>query len=238
MQRHVEQRHVDVAALARGLGPHQARQQPDHAGHARHEVDHRHAEPRRRVFRLAGQAHQAGFRLHEIVVARPGGALVVAAIGRDMQADHAWVDRFQAGIIEPELFRLVAAQIVDDGVGGSRQPAKGRLPRFRLQVERDAFLVGAPALEILAVIIAQQVGANAPARIAAGSGVLDLDDVGAKIGQEHGSVRRGAELLQRQHPQALQRLHCTGFRLMSCLAMMILCISLVPSPMHMSGASR
>ena len=34
-----------------------------------------------------------------------------------MQADDRRVQRLQARIVDPELIRLVAAQIVDDGIG-------------------------------------------------------------------------------------------------------------------------
>ena len=68
----------------------------------------------------------------------------------------------------------------------------------------------------------------------------DLDDLRAQLGQKHGAVRSGAKLLQRQHPHAVKRFgnHVMLFRLIHCRAMMMRCISLVPSPMQVSGASR
>ena len=72
------------------------------------------------------------------------------------------------------------------------------------------------------------------------SGVLDLDHLGAQLGQEHGAVGPGAELLEGQDADALESgCHVMpGSVLIHCLAMMMRCISLVPSPMQVSGASR
>src|SRR3546814_13588195 len=70
--------------------------------------------------------------------------------------------------------------------------------RSGLQVERHALLVGAPGLEILTVVGAEEMRADAAAGVAAGPGVLDLDHRGAEVGQIHRTVGAGAALLQRQ----------------------------------------
>ena len=74
--------------------------------------------------------------------------------------------------------------------------------------------------------------------IAIDRGILDLDDLGAEIGEQHGAVRRRAELLDGNDANALKWLHAAGFLLMNCFEMMMRCISLVPSPMQVNGASR
>ena len=89
-----------------------------------------------------------------------------------------------------------------------------------------------------AVVLAEEVRADVARGVAPGLGVLDLDHLGAEIGQEHRAVGPRAELLDRDNANAFQRLHATGFLLIHCLAMMMRCISLVPSPMQVSGASR
>src|SRR5262249_50703868 len=99
-------------------------------------------------------------------------------------------------------------------------------------------LVGVHALEIFAVALAQEARAHMARGIAAGRGVLDLDDLGTEVGQKHRAVGTGAELLNSDDAYAFERFHGIGFRLIHCRAMMMRCISLVPSPMHMSGASR
>ena len=69
-------------------------------------------------------------------------------------------------------------------------------------------------------------------------GVLDLDHLGAEVGEEHGAVGARAEVLEGQHPVAGERQIHAGCLSTSWRDMMTRCISLVPSPMHISGASR
>ena len=67
--------------------------------------------------------------------------------------------------------------------------------------------------------------------------MLDLDDLRAELGQEHGAVGRRAVLLDGDHPHARERLHGM-LRFSHCRAMIRRCISFVPSPMQVNGASR
>ena len=71
----------------------------------------------------------------------------------------------------------------------------------RAQIDRNALLVDIERLEIFAVRGAKLVGPDMTRRITVGR--LDLDHLRAQLGQEHGAVGPGAELLQRQHPHAL-----------------------------------
>ena len=238
MHRDVEQADVDVAALSGLVRAQDAGEQAGRAGGAGHEVDHRAADARRRTVRLAGQAHDAGFRLHQEVVAGPALALVVAAVGRDVQADDLRIDVLQARVVEPELLRLVAAQIVHHGVGAFHELLEAGAALRGLDVERDALLVHVPGLEILAVAVRQHVRADVARGIAAGFGVLDLDHLGAEVGEQHRGIGTGAELLEGEDANAFERLHALLLRLIHCLAMIRRCISLVPSPMQVSGASR
>ena len=237
LHRDLEQRHVHIAALARGFRPHQAGEQPDGAVRPGHVVDHRGAQPRGRAVGLPRQAHQPALGLHQVVIARPSAALIIASIGRDMQADDGGVQGGKRGIVQPQRLRLITAQVVHHGIRCRDQPGPRGTPLIGLQIQRDALLVPGPCLEIEAVIVAQH-RAHAAAGIAPGRAVFDLDDLRPQIRKVHGPVGRRAELFQRQDAQPLQRLHQTGFRLMCCLAMIMRCISLVPSPMHNSGASR
>ena len=115
---------------------------------------------------LAGQLHQAGLGLHQEVVARPVGALVAAAIGRDVQADDRGLEVPQARIVDAELGRLRAAQVVDHAVGGLHQRLELRAAVRRLEVERHALLAEVPGLEIFAVVLAQPVRPDLARRIA------------------------------------------------------------------------
>src|ERR1041384_4303665 len=141
-------------------------------------------------------------------------------------------------MIEPEFFRLVAAQIVHHRVGRLDQLLEAGASLCRLHLERHALLVHVPGLEVLAVAICQHVWADMARSVAAGRGVLDLDHLRAEICKQHRRVGTGAELLEGEDPNSLQRFHAPALRFSHCLAMIRRCISLVPSPMHVSGASR
>src|ERR1700722_1108339 len=155
-----------------------------------------------------------------------------------MQADDRWVQRLQACIVDPKLFRLVAAQIVDDSIGFDDQ----RLQRFaaglRFEIERNAVLAGIPALEIFAVRGAEQPRPGIARGIAPARGVFDLDDFSPEVSEKGGSVRTRTILFDRKDAQTFERLCATLFLLIHCFAMMMRCISLVPWPMHVRGASR
>src|SRR6185436_5236525 len=122
---------------------------------------------------------------------------------------------------------------------GLHQRLELRAPGRRLEIERHALLAEIPGLEILAVVLAQTIRTDLARRIAVRR--LDLDHLGTKLGHEHRAVWPGAKLFQRQDPDAREWLgvaHADAFRRVHWRAMIRRCISLVPSPMQVSGASR
>ncbi len=155
-----------------------------------------------------------------------------------MQADDRRLQMLQAGIVDAELGGLRAAHVVHDAVRAPHQRLEPSAALGALQVERHALLAEVPCLEILAVVLAQLIRSDLARGIAFRR--LDLDHFGAELGQEHRAVGAGAELLQCQDANTFERFgaHTTAFRLTHCRAMMMRCISLVPSPMQVSGASR
>ena len=104
------------------------------------------------------------------------------------------------------------------------------------------YLVAVEAFEEMAVVRAEEMRADVARHVAVLARVLDLDDLGAQIGELHGAVGAGAVLLYRDDAQAGKRQHpCvlqTGWRSTRLRAMMMRCSSLVPSPITSSGASR
>ncbi len=187
--------------------------------------------------------HEAGFGLHQEVVARPVGTLVGAAIGGDMQADDRGLEVLQAGVVDAEPGGLRAAQVVDHAVGGPDQSFELPAALGRLEVEGHALLCRDSRPGNIRCRPCPACKADLARGIALGR--FDLDHLGAQLGQEHGAVGPGAELFQGQDADALEgpsrgRLsaHSSACRLIHCLAMMMRCISLVPSPMQVSGASR
>src|SRR4029079_18112425 len=78
------------------------------------------------------------------------------------------------------------------------------------QVERDALLAAVEGLEeqrVLAVLI----GRDGARDVAAGLRILDLDDLGAEVGELQRPERSGTELLDRDDPEVRQWCrHCAG----------------------------
>jgi hypothetical protein len=212
---------------------------------AGHEVDHGEAEAGRRGVGLAGEREEAGLGLHEIVVAGPGLARVAAAVGRGMDAHDRGIDGRQGRVGEAELFRLVAAGVVGDRIGPGDQPVQDALAARRLEIEGDRALVEVEGLVEEAVVLSEEIGPGGARAVAAAPpvpvGRLELDHLGAELGQHHRAIGPRAILLEAEDPDAGKRQGLAahaGFRFTHCLATIMRCISLVPSPMHMRSASR
>src|SRR6185437_13022023 len=238
LQRAIEEIDVDVATLAGRARGDDAGEQAEPGEKPGHIVDDGKPHPRRWTVRLAGECEIAGFRLHEIVIAGPRRARAGAAIGREMRADDARVRLPERGISEAQALRLVAAQIVEDAVGFFCQRMEDLARGFLLEVERQAALVAVEALKEVTVVLTQEERPDAARHVAALGGVLDLDDLGAQIGELHRAIGSGAVLLDGDDAHAPKRRHQMRFRSTSWRAMMMRCISLVPSPITSKGASR
>jgi len=117
----------------------------------------------------------------------------------------------EVGVPQPQAGGLVAAQVRVDGVGGPNEVFEHR-PRFGMpEVERDALLVPVERLEeqrVLALLERRDV----PPDIAAGARVLDLDHLGAEIGELQRSPGACTELLDRENADVGERLHARDHR--------------------------
>jgi len=89
----------------------------------------------------------------------------------------------------------------------------------------------------VAVVLAEK-RSHAAGGVPALRAVLDLDHLGPEVGEVQRAKRRGPEVLESQDPVAGRGQRHAGFLSTSWREMMTRCISFVPSPMHMSGASR
>ncbi len=205
-QRQIEQAHVDVAALTGCPRAQHRRDGRVRHREPRHQVHDRKPETRRRRTGLAGQREIAGLRLHEIVVARPGGARAFASVRRQKGADDLRIDRPQRGVSEPELRRHVAAKVAGDRIRRFDERMEDFLALRSREVERQAPLVPIDALKeqagARAVSVADEERPDRPRHVAAVVRVLDLDDLGAEVGEVLRAPGAGAVLLDRQDPHA------------------------------------
>ncbi len=170
----------------------------------------------------------------------PVGARAVAPVCGQVGADDLGVVGLEVLERQPQLGRHVAAQIAGERIGGPDQVVQDGPAFVATEIDGHALLVAIEAVKKLAVAGREEVRPHGARHVAALRRVLDLDDLGALVGQEHGAERPGAVPLDGQHPDPFERQHgrYTGFRSTSCRAMMRRCSSLVPSPMASSGASR
>ena len=110
----------------------------------------------------------------------------------------------EVGEADPQLLRLVAAQVRDERVGHADEVLEDAARLGTAEVERERALVAVEALEeerVGPVLVRRDVARD----VAADGRVLDLDHVGAEIGELHRPVRAGAELLDRDDANVGER---------------------------------
>jgi hypothetical protein len=196
---------LHVAALAGLLALVERRQHGLRRVHAGEQVHRGHAELQRRLVGLAVQRHQARFALHHEVVARARGLGAGAVVARDRAVDEARVLLAQLLVAQAQLVDAAELEVLDHHVALLRKVARDLLAFGRLQVERDRALVAVDAVEVGGLGLAH---AQAPvARVVAAARVLDLDHLGAHVGQHHAApgARQDAGQVEDAHAGKRQR---------------------------------
>ena len=217
----IDQRGIDIAALAGALAPLQRRQDADHRIDAGEDVRHRHAGAGRLAVRRAGQRHEAADALRHQIVAgarriRPG----LAEAG-DRAIDQARAGRREARIVEAEFLQAADLEVLDQDVRLRRELAHDALAVLALEVAFDRALAAIGRMEIGGAemaVLALDEGRPPGARVVAGLRALDLDDVGAEIGQHLACPRPGQNAGQFQHANTSQRTRHGQLPLDECAA--------------------
>src|SRR5207302_8056919 len=122
---------------------------------------------------------------------------------RQRAADDRRVRVLQRGVRQAEAGRKIAAQVVVDGVGDAGEIAQDGLALGVGEVEGERLLAAVERLEVKRIAVGG-VGADLAGDVAADGRILDLDDLGAEVGQDLRAERPGAELRHGQHAQPLQ----------------------------------
>src|SRR3954452_18548901 len=138
-----------------------------------------------RLWRLhvGQQAQKPAHRLADGVVTWLIGARPEIAKAGDRAPDQARIGRLALFVAEVEPLQRPGAEIFHDDVGSGDQLARSCLPRLGLEIEHDALLVAVHRAEGGAVVD----------RAPAAEGIamdrrLDLDDLGAEIGEQHARI--------------------------------------------------
>jgi hypothetical protein len=183
----LEQRGVDELALA-GLQPvHIGADDAQGGQDAGVQVGHRAAHLHRRPPGLAGDAHQAADTLGDEIEAALVGRRAGAAVARDRAVDQRRVDGLQLGHTQAQAVERAAAVVLGQHVGGFDQTLEHAPPAFGLQVQRDAALVAVHHHE--GRRFAVDAGLGIAPRVVAAGHFLDLDDVGAEVGEQGAAAR-------------------------------------------------
>ncbi len=146
------------------------------------------------------QARHAGERLGHRIVSRPLGIGPGLAESADVAADQPRVHRLQAVVRITEAIEHAGTEVADEHVGAADQRVEGAPAERRAQIDREAALVAVVAAEMRAV----EAAAEAAEGVAAVR-VLDLDDVGAEVGEHHPGQRPGDHGRQLDDPDAGKR---------------------------------
>ena len=157
---------------------------------AGHQVGHGHAHLLRfaagRAVFLAGHAHQPAGGLDGKVVAGIRGVGAVLPIAGDRAVDQARVGRLQARVVQAIFGELADLVVLQQHIGLRSQLAHQRRAFSRGDIDGD----GAFAAVGADVVRGHAVGGVAPPRWAPGAcvvtdlGALDLDHIGAVVGQQ------------------------------------------------------
>jgi len=176
---HQRDLHALAAALGVGLAGLQRAEDGDRRVQPADEVHDGAADLQRPPVLLARHAHQPAHGLQQEVVARA----VVLAEGRDRAVDDAGIARRDLLIGQPEAPHRSRPEALEQHVGAQRQPPR-QLAVARLgQIQRDRALV---AVEPQVVRRAALGPRRTPgAGVVAGARALDLDHLGAQVGERH-----------------------------------------------------
>ena len=162
----------------------QGRLDRDHAIKPGEQIADRDARLLRRSFGLAGDAHHSRHALDEEIVS--GALRVRAGLSEACHRaiDQPRIERFQALVIEAELPQPPDLEILDQYVGARREPAHDLAPVLGGEISDDRAFSPIAGMEIGGGALAFRLDERrSPGARLVALGALDLDDVGAEIGE-------------------------------------------------------
>ena len=202
--RAIEQRHVDLLALARARPHQQRRLHAVSRPNPGRQIADRDAHLHRMPGGFAGQRHQPAHPLRDEIVSRLMRPRPGLAEAGDGAIDQPRIDGREAGVIEPELGKAAGLEVLDHhiGVGAQGLHPVQIVGAGEIRDDRALPPVAGVVIGRLAVDLALRVGAldprRAPQARAITLGAFDLDHVRAprrehRAGRWHEPVHRDLE---------------------------------------------
>ena len=199
-QRLVERDVDDLANAGDLITVTKRRQHGGRARQGRHHVGHRERRQRRRALGLTGGDGEPAHGFHHRAEAGPIAIWTVLAPTRDASDDEPPIEAEQDVGAQAPLLQRAGDEILDEDVGVADEALQQILASRVREVERHRPLAARvdlpPELAAVAQPRAQRIAATR---------VLDLDDVGAVIGEHRGQHATGDEPRAVDDPQALER---------------------------------
>lgn len=201
---------IHVAPLPAGAGVQQRGENPHHRreGAAEQVTD---LEPGNRR-RPAGRSHLVeDTRVADVVdvVARSPDVGTILAIPGDRAVHDAGTDGPHGFVADTKPVHHTRPETLDDHVGPPGQLQERFASLGTLEIQREAALVAIDGpVEVAGSALFP--AATHGAHVVAGAGVLDLDDVGAEVGEVEARHRARQEAGQVEHPDAGKRLMAHG----------------------------
>jgi hypothetical protein len=153
------------------------------------------AAPHGRAAGLAGDRHHAAECLHHGLVAAIVGARPSPPERRDRAVDETWLDLGQRFIAEAERLHGAGPEVLQHHVALAGQALEQLAALGSLQIHRDALLAAVDRHEVRRFAAQER---RPRARVVALARLLDLDDLGAHVTEDHRAERPG------QHPREIQ----------------------------------
>ncbi len=161
----------------------------------------------RRPVALAGQPEQADEPEVVHVVAGAVAVRPVLAVAGDRAVDDPGVLLLEPLVADPEPVQHAGAEALEQHVGLAHEPQQHLAPRLRLEVDADRALVAVQREEQrrAGALLRPLVVRRRPAHVVAQPGVLDLQHVGAEVGQQPRAEPARQQPRQVEHADARER---------------------------------
>src|SRR5262249_48843625 len=191
----LEQTRVDVISSAGVFAPKQRRKNTDYREHCTGDVDDRGSGAQRH----AGRTSHISKPAHHLrrLVQKIASFIWPRQESTDATGHDSRICLLEILIRKSQAFEHARPVIINHDIGGLDELQKGIFPLFAFEIDGYAALARIEGKEIALV-------PAAIARLVPGARTLYLDDIGAKLREDHGCNRASDDMAKLQHADSLQ----------------------------------